>query len=57
MQHICVQIIKYTTYACTCFSFYINAYNILVLVGVAGCVVAPFYKYMWTYLAVDGMHT
>jgi hypothetical protein len=29
--------------------FYINAYNILVLVGIAGCVVAPLYKYMWTY--------
>jgi hypothetical protein len=26
-------------------------------VGIAGYVVAPLYKYMWTYLAVDGIHT
>jgi hypothetical protein len=57
MQHTCVQIIKYTTYACMCFSFYINAYNILVVVGNAGYVVAPLFKYMWTYLAVDGIQT
>jgi hypothetical protein len=38
---------------CTC----INAYNILVLVGIAGYAVAPLYKYMWTYLAVDPIHT
>jgi hypothetical protein len=31
--------------------------NILVLVGIAGYVVAPMYKYMWTYLVVDGIHT
>jgi hypothetical protein len=27
------------------------------LVGIAGYVVASLYKYMWTYLAVDGIHT
>jgi hypothetical protein len=37
--------------------FYINAYNILVLVGIARYVVAPLYKYMWTYLAVDRIDT
>jgi hypothetical protein len=37
--------------------FGINAYNILVLVGIAGYAVAPLYKYMWTYLAVDRIHT
>jgi hypothetical protein len=43
---------------CVCmFSFYINAYNILVLVGIVGYAVAPLYKYMWTYLAVDRIHT
>jgi hypothetical protein len=31
--------------------------NILVLVGIPGYVVDPLYKYMWTYLAVDGIHT
>ena len=38
--------------------------NILVLVGIPGYAgahpaypVAPLYKYMWTYLAVDGIHT
>jgi hypothetical protein len=31
--------------------------NILVLVGIAGYVVAPLYKYMWRYLDVDGIHT
>jgi hypothetical protein len=31
--------------------------NVLVLVGIAGYVVAPLYKYMWTYLAIDGMQT
>ena len=38
--------------------------NILVLVGIAGYAgaypaypVAPLYKYMWTYLSVDGIHT
>jgi hypothetical protein len=25
-------------------------------VGIAGYVVPPLYKYMWTYLAVDGIH-
>jgi hypothetical protein len=39
------------------FLFYINAYNILVLVGIAGYVVVPLYKYMWTYLAIDRVHT
>jgi hypothetical protein len=39
------------------FYFYINVYNILVLVGIAGYVVAPLYKYMWTYLVVDRIHT
>jgi hypothetical protein len=53
LQHTCVQVIKYTKYACVWFSFYINAYNILVLVGIAGYAMAPLYKYMWTYLAVD----
>jgi hypothetical protein len=37
--------------------FGINAYNILVLVGIAGYAVAPLYKYMWTYLVVDRIHT
>jgi hypothetical protein len=37
-------------------SFYINAYNILVLVGIAGYALALLYKYMWTYLDVDGIH-
>jgi hypothetical protein len=27
--------------------------NILVVVGIAGYAMAPLYKYMWTYLAVD----
>jgi hypothetical protein len=31
--------------------------NVLVLVRIAGYVMAPLYKYMWTYLAVDGIHT
>jgi hypothetical protein len=31
--------------------------NILVLMGITGYTVAPLYKYMWTYLAVDGIHT
>jgi hypothetical protein len=38
--------------------------NILVLVGIAGYAgaypaypMAPLYKYMWTYFAVDGIHT
>jgi hypothetical protein len=57
MQHTCIQIIKYTTYVCACFSFYINAYNILVLVGIVGYAVAPLYKYMWIYLVVDAIHT
>jgi hypothetical protein len=57
LQHTCIQVIKYTTYACVWFSFYINVYNILVLVGIAGYVVAPLYKYMWTYLDVDRIHT
>jgi hypothetical protein len=57
MQHTSFQIIKYTTYACICFSFYINEYNIHALVGIAGYVVAPLYKYMWTDLAIDGIHT
>jgi hypothetical protein len=26
-------------------------------VEIAGYVVAPLYKYMWTYLAADGIHT
>jgi hypothetical protein len=42
---------------CAYGSFYINAYYILVLVGIAGYVVAPLYKYMWIYLAVDRIHT
>jgi hypothetical protein len=57
LQHTCVQVMKYTTYACVWFSFYINVYNILVLVGNAGYVVAPLYKYMWTYLVVDRIDT
>jgi hypothetical protein len=40
-----------------CMVFYINAYNILVLVGIAGYAVAPLYEYMWTYLAVDHIDT
>jgi hypothetical protein len=32
-------------------------YNILLLVGIAGYVVSPLYKYMWKYLAVDRIHT
>jgi hypothetical protein len=31
--------------------------NILVLVGIAGYVVTPLSKYMWTYLVVDGIQT
>jgi hypothetical protein len=31
--------------------------NILVLVGIAGYAVAPLYKYMWAYLAVNRIHT
>jgi hypothetical protein len=38
--------------------------NVLVLMGIAGYAgaypaypVAPLYKYMWTYLVVDGIHT
>jgi hypothetical protein len=42
---------------CMVFFLYKNAYNILVLVGIAGYAVAPLYKYMWTYLAVDHIHT
>jgi hypothetical protein len=38
-------------------SYSIDAYNILVRVGIAGYVVAPLYKYMWTYLAIDRIHT
>jgi hypothetical protein len=38
-------------------AFYINVYNILVLVGIAGYVVVPLYKYMRTYFAVDRIHT
>jgi hypothetical protein len=34
--------------------FYINAYNILVLVGIAGYAVATLYKYMWTYCDAPG---
>jgi hypothetical protein len=30
---------------------------ILVLVGIAGYAMAPLYKYMWTYLAIDRIHT
>jgi hypothetical protein len=36
LQHTCVQVIKYTTNTCVWFSFYINAYNVLELVGIAG---------------------
>jgi hypothetical protein len=57
LQHTCIQVIKYTTYACVWFSFHINAYNILVLVGLAGYTVAPLCNYMWTYIVVDGIHT
>jgi hypothetical protein len=57
LQHTCVQVIKYTTYVFVWFSFYINAYNILLLVGIAWYAVASLYKYMWTYLAVDRIHT
>jgi hypothetical protein len=39
------------------FLFIYMRINILVLVGIVGYVVAPLYKYMWTYLAVDGIHT
>jgi hypothetical protein len=31
--------------------------NILVLVAIAGYDVVPLYRYMWTYLAVDGIQT
>jgi hypothetical protein len=30
---------------------------ILVLVGIAGYVMATLYKYMWTYLSIDRIHT
>jgi hypothetical protein len=39
------------------FSFSIMCINIFVLVGIAGYAVAPMYKYMWAYLAVDCIHT
>jgi hypothetical protein len=31
--------------------------NIRVLLGIAGYAMAPLYKYVWTDLAVDGIHT
>jgi cytochrome c oxidase assembly protein Cox11 len=31
--------------------------NILVLMGIAGYAMAPLYKYMWTYLAINGVET
>jgi cytochrome c oxidase assembly protein Cox11 len=37
--------------------FLYKCYNILVLVGIAGYAVVPLYKYMWTYLADDRIHT
>jgi hypothetical protein len=39
------------------FLFMLMHINILVLLGIAGYVVAPLYKYMWTHLSVDGIHT
>jgi hypothetical protein len=33
MQHTCVQIIKYTTYVCVWFSFYINVYKYTCICG------------------------